>query len=235
MSTKSYSEILPWDTEFFKFPVARINDDINIFNKEVFESLSENNTRLAYYSSPQKISIPQHTLYEIKLVDEKITYTKKIINHPSDAKISSYVRDYPEQKLIDLAIESGFYSRFNNDKKIGSTNFINLYTQWIVKSVSRDIADDVLVYHEGNILAGFVTVGHKSNKATIGIIAVDKNYRGKGISKALMLTAENIYTDTCESIQVITQRANVPACNLYESCGYHVENTEYFYHFWKND
>ena len=229
-----YFETLPWDSNFFKFPVARIKEEVdNLSNIKVFQSLFENNIRLAYYSSSLKLEIPKNILYEMKLVDKKITYLKEIIDHPANDKISCYDRDYPERKLIYLAIESGIYSRFHVDHKIGQTHFEELYTQWIVNSVSKKIADEVLVYKEEKEIAGFVTVGKKDNRADIGIIAVDPSHRGKGIGKALMFSAENFYAGKLKSIQVITQGDNLAACKLYKSCGYGLEKKEYFYHLWR--
>lgn len=231
-----YFETLPWDSNFFQFPVARIKDDVDIISDEkVFQNLFENNIRLAYYSSFKELVIPENNLYEIKLVDKKVTYSKEIIDQPANERILSYEKDYPEEKLISLAIESGIYSRFNVDNKIGRYHFEELYTKWIENSVSKKIADEVLVSKDQNEITGFVTVGKKNNRADIGIIAVDESHRGKGIGKALMFSAENYYSGKLKSIQVVTQEDNLAACKLYESCGYLREKKEYFYHLWRKD
>jgi dTDP-4-amino-4,6-dideoxy-D-galactose acyltransferase len=151
------------------------------------------------------------------------------------SKTESYSENYPNKKLIDLAIESGIYSRFNVDPKIGRKKFEELYTRWIIKSVSKEIADDVLVYKIGGEIAGFVTVGQKNGRADIGIIAVDKSYRGKGIGKTLMKTAENFYFDKLKLIQVVTQGHNLPAIKLYEGCEFKIEKVEFLYHLWNEN
>lgn len=229
-------EKLPWDSDFFQFPVARINDEVDVIeNENVLQNLFENNIRLAYYSTSKQLEIPENKFYEVKLVDKKMTYLKEIVPHSANEKISSYDKVYPEQKLIFLAIESGIYSRFNVDEKIGRKHFEDLYTKWIVNSIAKKIAGEVLVSKGENEITGFVTIGQKNNRADIGIIAVDPSHRGKGIGKALMLSAENFYAGKLKSIQVVTQGDNVAACKLYESCGYKVEKKEYFYHLWKKD
>ena len=137
-------------------------------------------------------------------------------------------------KLIDLSIQSGIYSRFNIDKKIGKEKFQQLYTLWMVNSINLKIAKDVLVYTEMKDLAGFVTLGEKNNQADIGIISVDSTFRKKGIGKILMTSAEKKFSNLgYDSIQVVTQGDNIPACKLYESCGYQVDSLEFFYHIWK--
>lgn len=227
-------EILPWDSDFFKFKVARIREHIDLTNnKSVLKDLFENGINLAYYSSPDQLPIFDNNFYTILLVDKKVTYSKRVNNQQPGINIESYNKHYPEEKLVKLAISSGVYSRFNTDERIGRQNFETLYTQWISKSVSKEIADEVLVYKENNNLQGFVTIGKKDNKADIGIIAVDPSSRGKGIGKALMFAAENFYYNKSDTIQVVTQGDNLPACKLYESCGYAVDKTEYFYHLWR--
>ena len=104
----------------------------------------------------------------------------------------------------------------------------------MINSINRKIAKEVLAFTENNALAGFVTLGEKNNKADIGIIAVDHSFRGKGIGKTLMTSAEKWFSNLgYSSMQVVTQGDNYPACRLYESCGYLVEAVEFFYHIWK--
>jgi ribosomal protein S18 acetylase RimI-like enzyme len=234
MNSIKYFEILSWDSNFFRFPVARINDKVDIFSyEESLNDLFENNIKLAYYSSTKELPILENKFYEMKLVDKKVTYLKEVSSRAANENISFYDKDYPEQKLIDLAIESGIYSRFNLDTKIERKHFEDLYTKWIENSVTKKIADEVLVYKEEKKINGFVTIGKKNNRADIGIIAVDQSHRGNGIGKALMFSAENYYTCQLKSIQVVTQGDNLAACKLYESCGYVIEKKEYFYHLWK--
>lgn len=227
-------ELLSWDSDFFGFPVAKISSSFESLDGTIlFDRLATKNIHLAYYYSAVQLYIPDNNIYKIKMVDEKVTYIKDISSSFLNTNISRYEKNYPEEKLISLAIESGIYSRFNVDKKIGQKNFENLYTHWIVNSVSKKIADEVLVYKDGNDIVGFVTIGEKNNRADIGIIAVDKSHRGQGIGKVLMLSAENRYVGKLNAIQVVTQGDNKPACGLYENCGYRVEKKEYIYHLWK--
>ena len=225
-------EILQWDSDFFNLKVAKIKCDA-LLNDNCFEKLYNKNVKLAYYSSKIKLTETSNEYYNLDLVDEKITFLKEIEKSSLISKTESYLEKYPDKKLIALAIESGIYSRFNVDPKIGRNKFEELYTKWIVKSVAKEIADDVLVYKIKGKIAGFVTARQKNGRADIGIIAVDKSYRGKGIGKTLMKTAENFYFNKLKLIQVVTQGNNLPAIKLYESCGYKQEKTEYFYHLWK--
>jgi len=234
-------EILEWDSNFFGFKVCRINEP-SLSNDELTEVLKLLNSLqidLVYYSKENKLTSLNgiSAFYDIKLVDKKTTFAKKlnlssVVNQNS--AISEYKENYPEKKLLELAIESGVYSRFNVDEKIERGKYQELYSLWIINSVSKKLAKEVLVFRADNEIAGFVTLGEKNERADIGIIAVDSFYRGKGIGKSLMLSAEKWFIDKkYSSIQVVTQGENIPACRLYESCGYNIDKVEYFYHLWK--
>jgi dTDP-4-amino-4,6-dideoxy-D-galactose acyltransferase len=234
-------EILEWDSNFFGFTVCRINEP-NLSNDELAEILkllSSLQIDLVYYSKEKELTSLNSisAYYEIKLVDKKTTFAKKLNStsvFKQNSAISEYKGNYPEKKLLELAIESGVYSRFNVDEKIGKEKYQELYSLWIINSVSKLLAKEVLVFRTANEISGFVTLGEKNERADIGIIAVDSFYRGKGIGKSLMFSAEKWFIDeNYNSIQVVTQGENIPACRLYESCGYNIENVEYFYHIWK--
>lgn len=136
--------------------------------------------------------------------------------------------------MINLAIQSGVFSRFNIDKMIGRDKFEELYRIWIIKSVNREIANEVIVYNHNDDIAGYLTIGEKNNRADLGMGAVDSKYRGKGIGRILFENAEKYAFDQgYEDIQIVTQGDNIPACKLYEKLGYSIESKEYFYHIWR--
>lgn len=231
---------LDWDSDFFNFNVGRVEGLIqkeqDIRNIELL--IAENNINLSYYSTLNELPsyVFKSEKYDILLVDKKTTYVKNINSGLKiDKSITSIKQDTPyEDKLIGLAIQSGIYSRFNVDKRIGKEKFEEMYRLWMINSINRKIAKEVLVFSEKNELAGFVTLGEKNNRADIGIIAVDHIFRGKGIGKILMKSAEKWFSNLgYNSIQVVTQGDNIPACRLYESCGYKAETVEFFYHIWK--
>ncbi len=239
MNTKY--DILSWDSDFFGYKVGQIDDLEFDENKldEILCLLNREQVRLVYYSSKVELKgaeiISNH--YTGKFVGKKITYIKKPQrNLLSSDLIFSYKANYPEDKLIKLAIESGVYSRFNIDDQVGTQKFEDLYKLWIVNSVNKEIAREVLVCRHNNDIVGFVTLEEKNLRANIGIIAVDSDYRGKGIGKSLMYAAEKWTKDHfLNDIQVVTQYENRSACRLYERCGYIADKIEYFYHFWKKN
>ncbi len=128
------------------------------------------------------------------------------------------------------------YSRFGVDNRIPPDKFEELYRVWIERSVRREIADDVLVVTNGagvESLAGMVTVKVTEGVGNIGLIAVSEEYRGQGIGSLLVQAAHHwMYRRHASEMNVITQRANAPACRLYERTGYSLASVQYYYHFW---
>jgi ribosomal protein S18 acetylase RimI-like enzyme len=237
---KNVISILDWDSNFFGKKIGRaygtINDEREL--QCMTELLKKQDLDLAYYSSdsPLADNLLSSESYVVKLVDIKTTYAKQIDkNLAVDVSVVSYRPGYPEPELIALAIESGAYSRFKVDEKIGAEKFVELYKTWIINSVNKKIAKEVLVYKLNETIGGLVTLGEKNLRADIGIIAVDVSCRGRGIGASLMRSAESWFAahSDFEVIQVVTQGANTAACSLYEHCGYKVDRVEYVYHFWR--
>ena len=230
---------LDWDSDFFHFNVCRIEGLIeNHEDARAIDCMMEaGNFKLAYYASSKELFLePTHTL-EIKLVDKKTKYIKEVGStakyYPS---ISSYEYDYPNGILLDLAVQSGIYSRFNIDKKIGQAKFEELYKLWVIKSVRKELAKEVFVHRLHNDITGFVTVSEKDNRADFEMVAVESNHRKKGIGSMLFNHAEKwAYDHRYHHIQVVTQGDNIPACKFYENMGCAIETMQYFYHIWRRD
>jgi dTDP-4-amino-4,6-dideoxy-D-galactose acyltransferase len=228
---------LKWDSEFFQFKVCRFTQLLE--NIEQLRSvelvMKKGDYKLAYYSSSVELKTTDIGSLEIKLVDEKTTYTKRTNGHLHyHQAISTYPSITPTDKLFELAIQSGVYSRFNVDENISRQKFEELYRIWITRSVKRENASEVFVYNYNNDIAGYLTVGQKNSRADLGMGAVDLSYRGAGIGRAIFQHAEKwSYDNGFSEIQVVTQGNNLSACRLYESLGYKIEKSEYFYHIWR--
>lgn len=231
---------LDWDSDFFDFNVCRVDGEISSIHdlNTVSSMMDQGLIKLAYYSSINELKVNHaESSLEIKLLDKKTTFVKKtskdLQSHPA---ISFYDNDKPSARLVNLAIQSGKFSRFNVDEKISNDKYEEMYEIWITKSVSKEIAEEVLIYRHDDKIAGYLTVGKKNNRADLGMGAVDSKYRGLGIGRVLFENAEKwAYDCGYQDIQIVTQGANIPACTLYEKIGYAVESKKYFYHFWKKD
>jgi dTDP-4-amino-4,6-dideoxy-D-galactose acyltransferase len=65
------------------------------------------------------------------------------------------------------------------------------------------------------------------------LIGVDQGYRGEQIGTKLINQALSYFKKTGKfEVQVVTQKANVLACNFYTKNGFHLVNTINVYHLW---
>jgi dTDP-4-amino-4,6-dideoxy-D-galactose acyltransferase len=173
------------------------------------------------------------------LVDNRITYEiqyegEKIVNGASHFTVESYENQFAEPELIELALQSGHYSRFRFDDSISTKQFDDLYRTWIYNSIRKKIADKVFVYrNEQKKICGMVTVSNKKHIGSIGLISVEKKTQRNSIGSDLIRSAHRYFVEEqCHTGQVITQLANKPACKLYEKCGFKPLRFENVFHFW---
>lgn len=238
---RNYSH-LEWESNFFGFNVARI-DKIDIGDTGLTSTLQElksKNYCMVYWFVPSEYREIASIAYRHGgfLADEKVTYIKGLVNSclikgPSLYVTVPYPYEEPDRALVNLAIQSGVYSRFRLDPSFPDALFEKLYTCWITRSVRKEIAWQVLVVQDASELLGFITVGTKEKRGDIGLMAVASHARGRGIGELLMVDAEKCFVERGYAIvQVVTQRANNKACRLYESCGYQIDKIENIFHFW---
>jgi dTDP-4-amino-4,6-dideoxy-D-galactose acyltransferase len=234
-------QYLAWDSKFWGYKVGKIIYDV--FSKELLKDIIYNARKEGFvllyaFIDPHNSSTNQFFLENNGLlVDEKITYVKNLaaaqIFADDNKCIISYKNRPLTKNLADLAIQAGTYSRFRLDPHFVYGEYKHLYTKWIENSLNGIISDDVFVYLQDNKEVGFITLSMKQERADIGLLSVNTEFQGRGIGTALIITAEEeaIAMDK-KIIQVVTQKNNIPACHLYEKCGFKKERIENVYHFW---
>ncbi|CAN5252204.1 hypothetical protein BH10PSE19_BH10PSE19_08220 [soil metagenome] len=237
---QNMTQILDWDTNVFGYKVARILPACltHVELEQAIDYLKTQDVKLIFWASdsadqPSQLAAQQCHGF---LADRKTTYWRQLDNitiSPNNHIPQLYQQLEPSGDLITLALESGNYSRFQNDPRIGRALFEKIYTLWITNSTNGQIADGVLVTADQQTLTGMVTLGEKNNRGDIGLLAVAENQRGAGLGVSLVQAALQAFQQKGYSIaQVVTQQDNLPACRLYEKCGFSVEKVENFYHFW---
>ena len=234
---------LSWDSKFFGFKIGKINPK-GLKAKELIRILKElkyKNYILSYLSlNPQNISLNDEALQNGgKLVDEKTTFSFKLKNSDMrdyHSNIFLYKDKNISKVLIDIAIQTAEYSRFKTDTLFEKGKYKQLYTEWIIKSVKKKLANDVLVYKINDRIKGLITVGTENEHdkiGFIGLVGVDSKERGKGIGIELMNAAKFYFQSRgFKTINVVTQGKNLPACKLYLKSGFYKSKIENFYHFW---
>ncbi len=239
MSGKIAIDHLCWDSDFFGIKVAKITLEScdNILLERTIRGLKEKGYKLIYvFSNPDDDQLNSSVLNNKGiLVDEKVTYSLEIpkTNMAFPDNVEKYNSGIPDERLYELCLKSGEYSRFKKDHNFASHLFVKLYYAWLENSVTRKIADEVLIYREQQDIVGFVTLKHHMYKSQIGLIAVDDKYRERSIGKLLLTACSAICNqEDTRHLEVITQQDNLGACRFYEKCGFILMKVENIYHIW---
>jgi GNAT superfamily N-acetyltransferase len=248
-------ELLPWDSERFGFPVARVRSTVPPeLLAGVADEMRQRGVVLAYYGlSDDQPGLSDRDAARIgaRLVDTRIVFRKglespeagrfakspRLGERTGERGVTLEIRSFREQavgaELIELARGAGRYSRFRVDPRIDREVFHAIYDAWLIRSIRLEIADDVFVGSVGGHDVGLVTVSATQGGALIGLLSIGDSARGRGFGRALTEHAfEWAVERRCRALRVPTQLANAAACTLYASVGCSVESRERTYHVW---
>lgn len=230
---------LEWDTIFLGVKTGILSDiSSSLVLKNYLTQLKQEGYKLVYFfAEPSNISINQTAISNNGLlVDIKVTYSFDINDFSPNftyENIKTYENTKTNESIINLALQSGEYSRFNTDKNFVLGTYEKLYKIWILQSISKSIADDVFVYENEGIIKGFISVYENSGLGKIGLLGVDVFSRGeKTGSKLIDYTKNYFYKRGIAKVEVITQHENKRACAFYEKAGFSVYKVVNVYHFW---
>jgi dTDP-4-amino-4,6-dideoxy-D-galactose acyltransferase len=233
---------LPWDSQLFGFPVARLRAAAITSDRFMLAmaALRAGGIRLAYGLIPWKDGNGRSLFESIgaHMVDRKTRFRKHLASKVS--RFPDGVELWPSQEcpteLEALALASGHQSRFRIDPRVPSHVFQELYLAWIRRSVLGEIAQAVLISREAGKIAGMVTLSSGEGVAEIGLLAVDRVCRGKGVGKRLMAASETWAVECgAASLEVVTQGANAEACALYAASGLDIVDQQAVYHVWMEE
>lgn len=234
--------VLPWDSEFFGFRVARISSTEGGAGLATLGAeLREAGVELAYWfgeSAPAESERAALASVGGILVDEKVTYVtselRPVVSDGTELRVDSVPAGQTSAALTELAIQASALSRFGADPNIPKSKVAELYSIWMDRSVKRELAFDVLAAtSRDDAVAGMVTLGERAGRGDIGLVAVDSRWRGRGVGELMVRAALDAFSRRgFRSVQVVTQGANVAACRLYAKCGFALEQTQFVYHIW---
>jgi dTDP-4-amino-4,6-dideoxy-D-galactose acyltransferase len=213
---------LPFDSSLFGYPVGKCQLDEFWDEADFLNEAKE--FRLVYIFSRKPVPIHSGCIH---LADIRLTFGKELRHFEStDILISPYSGELTKV-LLDLALESGVYSRFHTDPAFDQEEYKKLYTLWIKNALENQ---EVLLAER---MAGFVSCQLSEEKAQIGLIAVAQNRRGQGWGKKLVRAAEALaFENGARYMTIGTQQVNVPATSLYQSVGYKEIDRVWVYHWW---
>lgn len=231
----------PWDTDFFGYNVGeyRVGSTRNLPNpKAIVELARSSDFRLVYLKSPVELDWSQVSSDQnAYLIDKKVTFSRTTESSKQHSEIFLFEDSVPDERMISIALQTGEYSRFGRDREFHNNEFEKLYTEWINKSVSKKIAHAVWISQgNGTQTTGLITLALKGDSSEIGLLGVDKHFRGQKLGKKLVETAISYSHSTgFNQITVATQLENEPACAFYTTLGFKVLTIEYIYHIWNSN
>lgn len=234
-------QTLELDTRLFQVGVAKILPprlSVAALQK-ILAELKQQSIRLVYWPSDSNDATSQQAakISGGVLCCEQVTYLTDLNSINVTSLLTDGIEIYQEKtsntNLEELAFNIGATTHFKKDPKFPHDWFIKMYRAWVANSVNGSVATRVIVSRNDNKIVGMATLGTKNNRGDIGLLAVNKNFRGKKLGQKLVQAALVYFMEqSFAQAQVVTQKANVPACKLYEKCGFRPEKTENYYHFW---
>lgn len=220
---------MEWDSDFFNLSVGELN--LNECNN----SLNAESYDLLYLVSSADFDL-KIIGFENSFSEQKIKFHKEL---KETQQLSENVFSYKEiaydiQEIYQLAFESGKHSRFLLDRKFGTEKFKELYKLWIDNSISKNFADDVLLYKHKGETVGLLTYKTNEKEAFVGLISVSTEHQGKGIGRSMLEHLEAVlYAKGIYSLTIPTQDQNQQACYFYNKIGYSIYEKTYIKHYWK--
>ena len=234
-------QLLSWDSDWLGFPVARLTVGAEGAANAVATAVAQcraGGIRLLYL-----LVNPGDTLASTAaqatgawLVDVRLTYRLTLAGATSLAPLPPGIALATAKKftssLEELAWQSGEYSRFRRDARIGDVAFRTLYTRWL-----HHVLADGLVWvaaTDSEKTAGMLAFeAHDHETASVALLAVTPTARRRHIGHYLVQMArQEARHRGCTELCVVTQGANQSARQFYERCGFKLLRTEHYYHLW---
>ncbi|MDR2641742.1 MAG: GNAT family N-acetyltransferase [Planctomycetaceae bacterium] len=242
----SISPVL-WESEFFAFPIGRIELPADYLPEQLEESLqhSKNRFRLICISldgnGPDSIPVNGS---QCICIDRRLRLTKLVPDNVAslDTHVRAYTSTFCSKWLEQLAVQSGQLSRFKRDPEL-SAHFERLFLTWINYSVSGEFADSIWTWREGNRHVGLVTIrcirrqisehGEVERDGNIELLAVDSQYRRCGIGTRLFDACDFWCSSLAmKNVTLTTQLENEQTIRLCENIGYKRAGESTVYHCW---
>jgi ribosomal protein S18 acetylase RimI-like enzyme len=217
-----------FDSKLFGFNVANtlVDNLNNIDILKIMNKAKSEGVKLLYYVSKTKLQGIN------AFINHRIMFEKNVVQNMMDIDKFIYQDEKVSDDLNHLAMESGLYSRFAQDKKLGQDNFKKMYQTWIRNLIKNNNQQQVLIIQNKKI-AGFIAVSNNNNIGKIELIAVDKNFQNKGYGQKLLKIANTwFYKNSCHKILVGTQFDNDIAINFYKKNGFIEKYQDFAHHIW---
>lgn len=226
------AELLSWDTEFWGVKTALAT------RPDVDAWAAANTVGMLWLlvSADEPDRIQQAEDHNWRYMDTRV---ELFCEHPTSLIRRPFTRPATDDDipaLVGIARVSHRITRFYADPRLPDERCDDLYEAWIRNSYDG-WAERVFVAEVGIAVghtepAGYVTVHVDGDTSSIGLIAVDERWRGKGIGDALVSHAQDWSVTQGMSMSVVTQGRNVAAQHLFQKRGFRTRRTDLWFHKW---
>lgn len=226
-------ELLDFDTKLFGFRVAKITDVEKGVVESLITDLKKKKIQYATYRLPAENLPLVHELERAGfIVVDGLISLRIDLKGVTLSLIEKNIREAKREDIPELRkIARGAFllNRFYNDPLIPKDKAPLVYERWIENSVLGKKADKVLLFEKEEI-AGFVTLEKKGLpgnwRGRIPLVAVSKNYQGKGIARKLINAALARFKEWgVENVEIDTAMFNIAALRAYQACGFKIVNS----------
>lgn len=238
MNSKYFINDLEWDTKYFEIPSVRVNLNNELNEKDIDEILLQ--TKKYKFITIYNYNNNDYNNYLLKkfnnifLADVNVHFEKKCNSVDGLNKKVKICNNLAENKsILEIAQKSFLYSRFINDKNLNSKKSSNIYYYWVKNSFEKEEKYFCIYESIGFLL---FSVNNIEKNATIELIAVNNDFKGKNVGTDLIKSFENYcYNIGIKKLMVGTQLNNIIAQNFYQKNGYKITQYNSIYHYWNGE
>ena len=167
-----------------------------------------------------------------ELIEANVQLAKEISNSVSGSGNQHEIRfavASDKDQSVELAKISFTYSRFHQDGNISKEVANNVKGEWVGNYYKGKRGDFMLLALDGNRQVGFLQLLKHHQDLIIDLIAVDSEYRNRGIASDLIHYAEK-NCGMVKRILVGSQLSNFKSLRMYENLGFRFCNASYVFH-----
>jgi dTDP-4-amino-4,6-dideoxy-D-galactose acyltransferase len=256
--------LLPWDTEFFGFSIARVNGDTLVDDQvaDIQEWCRAEGVRCLYFlaRSGDPATIRAVASHGFSLVDLRLTLERDASHSSSlsavgltspgiapsltgagGAPTSSPIRPVCPADMAALqAIAQSAHrdTRFFSDPHFPRPLATAFYSTWIKLECQGRAQRVFVATGDEDEALGYISCHLDASGAVgqIGLMAVNRTAQGRGLGKVLVQAALAWFADQgVNQVSVVTQGGNIPAQRLYQSCGFRSASLRLWFHKWFPD
>jgi ribosomal protein S18 acetylase RimI-like enzyme len=215
---------LPWDSKFFGVSIATCrlgHEDL----EQVREEAKAHGVDCLYLFVPdaRPPAVAAAVRAGGRLVDLRLRMALRgRLSMPAGATCAG--ADETEH-LRPFARRLATASRFSADPRFSRARVASMYEIWL----ERCLAEGVIVIPDDETGA-FVGARTSVNSASIDLVFVDRQLRGKGLASKLVRAA--VAQSGVEAATVVTQAWNIAAQRAYQDAGFRAASLEAILHLW---